>query len=99
MHDRYDSSNEVPFDIYGVLFMNRNSNKHAVIREKLLRNHNLDQVNFVPSSLPIVFSWLGDASVDQRLGLSQLFRILRTFPDIIRNKVTRGVKRKELDDD
>jgi hypothetical protein len=95
------NSNKVPINIYSILFMNRNMNKHAVIREKLLRNHNLDQINFVPTSLPIVFSWLGDAGVDQRLGLSQLFRMLRAMPYIIRDKVgeTRGVKRKELNGD
>jgi hypothetical protein len=91
----------VPIDVCIILHMNRNTNKHAVIREKVLRNHGLDQVNFVPTSLPDVFSWLGSAEVDQTLGLSQLYRILRTVPHMIRKNVdeTRGVKRKELNND
>jgi hypothetical protein len=95
------SSIEVPIDIYSILHMNRNRNKQAVIREKLIRNHNLDQVNFATSSLPVVFCWLGDAGVDQMLGLSQLFRILRTMPFIIGDKAdaTRGLKRKITNDE
>jgi hypothetical protein len=91
------NQNQVPLDIYCILHMNQNKNKHAVIWTKILRNHNLNEVNFVPTSLPIVFAWLGGAHVDQKLGLSQLFRILRTVPHMIRTKVdeTRGVK---LDD-
>ena len=72
-----------------------------MIRKKLLRNHNLDQVNFAPTSLPIVFSWLGNLNDDdEKLGLSQLFGILRSSPCIMMRKFdeTRGVKRKETND-
>jgi hypothetical protein len=91
----------VPIPIHSILCMNRNGNKHAVIREKILRNHNLDQVNFVPASLPIVFAWLGDANIDHTLGLSQLFLILRAVPHMVRKEddETRGVKSKELNDE
>jgi hypothetical protein len=81
--------------------MNRNTNKLAVIREKILRHHKLDKVNFVPTSLPTVFAWLGSAEVDQTLCLSQMYGILRARPHMIRKKVdeARGVKRKDSDDD
>jgi hypothetical protein len=85
----------VPIAINNILHMNRNGNKRAVIREKILKNHNLDQVNFVRASLPVVFCWPGDVHVEHTLGLSQLVRILCTVPHMIRHKVdeTRGVKR------
>jgi hypothetical protein len=73
--------------IYSMLYMNRNKNKQAVIRQKILRNHDLYQVNFVPASLPVVFSWLGDANVCHTLGLSQMFQILRAVPHILGHKV------------
>jgi hypothetical protein len=77
----------MPFDIYNMLYLNRNPDKHSVIREKIFRNHNLHEVNFVPTLLPIVFSWLGHPDIDQKLGLSQLFGILRAVPHMIVKKV------------
>jgi hypothetical protein len=77
-------ASEMPIDIYSMLYLNKNSNKHSVIREKILRNHNLHHVNFVPTSLPEVFSWLGHPDADQKLGLSQLFGILRAAPHLIK---------------
>jgi hypothetical protein len=92
---------QAPVDIFSILHMNRNTNKHAVICEKILRNHKIDQVNFVSSSLPIVFSWLGATDVDQKLDLSQLYGLLRTMPHLIQKKDNggRGLKRKELQRD
>jgi hypothetical protein len=92
---------EAPIDIISILHMNRNTNKRDVIREKILRNHQLDQVNFVPASLPKVFSWLGAADVDQKLSLSQFYGILRTMPHLIQKQDNcgRGLKRKELQGD
>jgi hypothetical protein len=83
----------VPIDIFSILHMNRNKNKHAVIREKILRNHKLDLVKFVHTSLPIAFAWLGD---EGDVGLSQLYGILRSIPHLIQNKgnKARGVKRE-----
>jgi hypothetical protein len=78
---------DMPFDIYNMLYLNRNPDKHSVIREKIFRNHNLHEVNFVPTLLPIVFSWLGHPDIDQKLGLSQLFGILRAVPHMIVKKV------------
>lgn len=78
---------DAPMAIYSMLYMNRNKNKQAVIRQKILRNHDLYQVNFVPASLPVVFSWLGDANVCHTLGLSQMFQILRAVPHILGHKV------------
>jgi hypothetical protein len=80
--------------------MNRNTNKCSLIQEKILWSHKLDQVNFAPTSLPAVFSWLGDTDVDRTLGLSQLFGMLHIMPHMIKHRVdgTRGVKHKDLND-
>eukprot|EP00956_Cyclotella_meneghiniana_P015899 scaffold24714_cov43-Cyclotella_meneghiniana.AAC.1 len=84
----------LPFEIYCMLQSNRVSDKHAVAREKILQHHKLEDVNFVPSSLPVAMSWIGKS--DSNLGLSQQYRLIRSAPHLIQND-NKKRKRQEFD--
>lgn len=70
--------NYIPVELYSMLCLNRNTNKQAVAREKILP---LARVNFVPSSLPIALAWVDKSNSCRKL--SQMYNILRKEPDII----------------
>ena len=44
----------IPLDIYSLLYLNRNENKHVVARKKVLDNHSVDHLDYVTTSLPIL---------------------------------------------
>lgn len=67
-----------------MLYLNKNPDKQAVAREKVLRYHDLSKVNFVPSSLSVALSWVENTKSEKRL--SQIFGILRRVPHMIREK-------------
>eukprot|EP00956_Cyclotella_meneghiniana_P004581 scaffold5639_cov70-Cyclotella_meneghiniana.AAC.3 len=75
--------NTLPFEIYSMLHLNKLKNKHTVAREKILQHHKLEDVNFVPSSLPVAMSWIGKSN--SNLGLSQQYRLIRSAPHLIQN--------------
>jgi hypothetical protein len=66
------------------MHLNRETNKLVVAREKILRNHNLDDVDFVPSSIPLVLSVLGNTN--SACGLLRLYEFLRAKPEIARSQ-------------
>lgn len=73
-----------PGFIYSLLHVTRNPNKFDVAREKILDNHYMGNVKFVPASLPVALSWVGDT-------LGNVYDILRRVPHMIQNN---GKKRK-----
>eukprot|EP00956_Cyclotella_meneghiniana_P033300 scaffold94953_cov58-Cyclotella_meneghiniana.AAC.2 len=79
---------DVPINIYSLLHSNQNTDKLAVARKKILQSHSLENVEFAATSLPNVFSSIGNT--DSKLSLSQLYGILRRVPHIIpKNKMKR----------
>jgi hypothetical protein len=74
--------NEMPMEIYSLLHLNTNPNKHAVARQKIIRYHTFNNVDFVPSSLPTVLAWVGNEGT-----LSQLYGIVRNAPNEIRKNL------------
>jgi hypothetical protein len=70
-------------ELDSLLYANRDTNKHAVARQKVVENHTFDYVSFASSSLPRVLSWVGNADIDDRL--SRMYGILRRVPHVIRN--------------
>lgn len=79
---------DVPINIYSLLHSNKNTDKLAVARKKIHQSHSLENVEFAATSLPNVFSSIGNT--DSKLSLSQLYGILRRVPHIIpKNKMKR----------
>ena len=78
----YFATNQVSMR-HTMLCLNRNTNKQAVAREKILQYHSLARVNFVPLSLPIALAWVDKSNSCRKL--SQMYNILRKEPDIIQN--------------
>jgi hypothetical protein len=52
--------NRASVELCSLMHLNRETDKLVVAREKILRNHNLDDVHFVSSSIPLVLSALGN---------------------------------------
>lgn len=77
-------SNLLPIEVYSMLQMNKNTNKRAVARAKIVQSHNIEEVNFMPNSLPEALSWLG--SERSSTMFSNVYRVLRKVPHFIENK-------------
>eukprot|EP00956_Cyclotella_meneghiniana_P001006 scaffold1181_cov67-Cyclotella_meneghiniana.AAC.10 len=88
------ADNYIPVEVYSMLRLNRNTNKHAVAREKILLYHSLARVNFVPTSLPIALAWVDKSNSCRKL--SQMYNILRKVPDMIQNS-QRKRKAREIE--
>jgi hypothetical protein len=71
----------MPIELYSLFYLNTNPNKHAVARQKIIRNHVFDNVDFVPSSLPTVLAWVGNEGTQ-----SQLYGIVRNVPNEVQNR-------------
>ena len=78
-----EGNNCVPVEILSLLHLNENPNKHAVISRKVMRHHTFENVNFVPSSLPVALGQIGIS--DSGIRLSQMYGILRKVPYIIKH--------------
>jgi hypothetical protein len=70
----------LPVELYSMLHLNKIGNKYSVARDKVLRHHDIEHLNFEPSVLPLVLSCVADAGSPR---LSQLFGILRRVPHVI----------------
>jgi hypothetical protein len=70
-----------PIELHSILHQNRDTNKHAVARKKILQSHTFEEVNFVPESLPTVMAWIGNT--DSSKALAQMYSILRKVPHAI----------------
>ena len=55
-----------------------------VARAKIVQSHNIEEVNFMPNSLPEALSWLG--SERSSTMFSNVYRVLRKVPHFIENK-------------
>ena len=74
-----------PIKVLTNLHINQNPNKHAVAIKKILENHSMESINFESPVLPRALAVIGNADVTN--GLSQMYGILRSSPDLIqRNK-------------
>jgi hypothetical protein len=74
-----------PIKVLTNLHINQNPNKHAVAIKKILENHSMESINFESPVLPRALAVVGSADVTN--GLSQMYGILRSSPDLIqRNK-------------
>ena len=103
----FDSSYHFPQDLRSVLQINRRGNKAQAAREKIIRYHMLkDNVVNIESfldmelnELPSAISWIGR----DELGLSVLFKLCKSVPDMFESKMnmkvkkTKSAKRKRID--
>lgn len=67
-----DDFNCISIELQHLICLNKEANKHLVAREKVLQNHTFERVNFVPSSIPVVMQWVGNAASNDYLKLAQM---------------------------
>jgi hypothetical protein len=79
----------LPVQLYSMLHLNKIRNKNSVAREKVLQHHDIEDVNFEPSVLPLVLSCVANTGSPR---LSQLFGILRRVPHVIQ----KGQKKRKM---
>jgi hypothetical protein len=79
---------EVPLYTDAMLCSNKNTDKLVPAMEKVLRSGLLNEVEFVPSSLPHVFSRIG--MVKSSAALSQVYKMVREVPHEIEYMPQRG---------
>lgn len=66
-----------PAWLRSMLQMNKGTNKHWVARQKIIQTHTFQYVDFEPSSLPLVLSWVGNATSNEHMRLAQVYSIVR----------------------
>jgi hypothetical protein len=83
---------KVPLYIDAILCSNKNTDKLVAAMEKIIRSGMLNEVEFVPSSLPHVFSRIG--MVKSSAALSQVYKMVREVPHEIEYMPQRECKKR-----
>ena len=86
--DDYLAEEEMPLELYSLLQMNRNRNKSAVARRKVLNTHfskssgvpKLLALNFMLAEWPSLLSWVGKEESE----LSMMYGLLSNMPSLLR---------------
>ena len=79
---------EMPLELYSLLQLNRNRNKSAVARRKVLNTHfvgsssvqKLLDLNFILAEWPTLLSWVGKEESE----LSMMYGLLSNMPSLLR---------------
>jgi hypothetical protein len=83
---------KAPLDIDAMLYPNQNTDKFVAAMEKIIRSGMLNEVEFVPSSLPHVFSRIG--MLNSSAALSQVYKMIRAAPHDIEYMPQRECKKR-----
>jgi hypothetical protein len=76
-----------PAWLRSMLQMNKGTNKHWVARQKIIQTHTFQYVDFEPSSLPLVLSWVGNATSNEHImRLAQCYSVVRKAACLVRKE-------------
>jgi hypothetical protein len=70
----HDFNSTVPLGIYSMVYFNQNTNKQVVAIDKIVHCHKLDDIDYLPSTLPLVLCRLGRSNTNKSLG--QMYSII-----------------------